>query len=367
MALWKFGSGAGTHALVVGVGEYPWLLGGSKPLFVNHEGMAQLTSAPQSAMAFATWLANDYHSTNYPLRTLELLLSAPAQPTFEPTPGAGPKVPKRALFNNFRTAVVDWHSRLGSSDRAIFYFCGHGLGAGLQHTLVLEDYGKHAPTIMSYAFDFSKFHVAMARAAALEQCYFIDACRVASGQLMQSLGTYGDPILTPSGSLPSPARKQPVFFATRPGGTAYGIPGSTSLFTEALFRTMKGAGAVRAPGNHWEIRPSALQGGLHHHLAELTRLHGADQSCSADAVTDYALHELPGVPSVPVVVNCGAGIDLTLVKVRVTGPPDDACDPPVPNPWSCALPPGTYKFATEPSGPSKSETVYPPVTPVDLP
>ena len=37
----------GTHAVVIGIGRYPWLVGGkAKPRFAQNDGMAQLTSPP---------------------------------------------------------------------------------------------------------------------------------------------------------------------------------------------------------------------------------------------------------------------------------------------------------------------------------
>lgn len=370
MAVWSFGVGAGVHALVVGVGEYPWLVGGKNgPPFVDHEGMGQLTSAPESARAFARWIAQTYRSSTHPLRTLELLISEPQERDFEPTPGAGAKRPERATFASFKQAVLGWRNRQQATDRGVFYFCGHGLGAGFQHTLVLEDYGKDPNAAMAYAMDFTKFLVAMARSPALEQCYFLDACRVASGTLMQSLGVYGDPILTPSAQLPSPRRKQPVFYATMPGDAAYGRPGTTSLFTEGLLRAMNGAGAARAPGNRWEIRPTALQSGLEYHVDELARAFNATQNCLADGLQDFSIHELAAPPSVPVVLSCAAPIDVTVSAIHVAGPAANRdCPPPVPLPWRFELPPGMYDFvAVPPGGAPKAEHVFPPFAPVDLP
>ncbi len=370
MAVWTFGAGAGVHALVIGVGEYPWLVGGSAPLFADHEGMGQLTSAPESARAFATWIARDYCSGTHPLRSLELLVSEPQPKDFEPRPGAGAAKPERATFANVKQAVLYWRNqRLQPGDRALFYFCGHGLGSGYQHTLVMEDYGKDPNAALAYTMDFTKFRVAMARSPALEQCYFLDACRVASDTLMQAQNYYGDPILTPSGQLPSPRRKQPVFYATMPGDVAYGRPGNTSLFTEGLLRAMRGAGAARVSGNKWEVRTNALLRGLEYHVDDLASTFSATQNCLADGLQDFPFHELQGAPSVPVVLTCGAAIDVTLSEIKVAGAGGYRdCPPPVPRPWRFELPPGSYDFlVVPPGGAAKAEQVFPPFTPVDLP
>src|SRR5947199_9944041 len=66
----------GTHAVVIGIGRYPWLVGGkAKPRFAQNDGMAQLTSPPASARAFATWLLETYENPEAPLVSLDLLLS----------------------------------------------------------------------------------------------------------------------------------------------------------------------------------------------------------------------------------------------------------------------------------------------------
>jgi hypothetical protein len=47
--------GPATHALVIGVGAYPHLIGGTGRTKYN-DGMGQLTSPPISARLFASWL-----------------------------------------------------------------------------------------------------------------------------------------------------------------------------------------------------------------------------------------------------------------------------------------------------------------------
>src|SRR4051812_28921685 len=76
VAHWEFdGAGAGTHALVVGVGAYRHMPGGVGPIATANEGMGQLTSAPLSAREFAKWLATDFRHRTHPLRSLSLLVS----------------------------------------------------------------------------------------------------------------------------------------------------------------------------------------------------------------------------------------------------------------------------------------------------
>src|SRR5688572_29148314 len=59
--------GPATHALVIGVGAYPHLNGGSGRLSPQHDGMEQLTSPPISARQFASWLMSEFNHPQKPL------------------------------------------------------------------------------------------------------------------------------------------------------------------------------------------------------------------------------------------------------------------------------------------------------------
>jgi hypothetical protein len=68
-------AGSATHALVIGVGSYPHLLGGSGALCEDNEGLAQLTSPPVSARKFADWLICSFANPDKPLASVALLIS----------------------------------------------------------------------------------------------------------------------------------------------------------------------------------------------------------------------------------------------------------------------------------------------------
>jgi hypothetical protein len=376
MALWHFGDGVGTHALVIGVGRYPHLQGGEGPLFAQHQGMGQLTSAPVSARAFAGWLATTYQRTadaTHPLRTLQLLISEPGPSrAHEPRHGAGAQSVERATFDRVSKAIDDWSSRLDLSpdDRAIFYFCGHGISAGLQTTLLLEDFGSVPRAPLRHAIDFNRFYLALDRVAARTQCFFLDTCRVASPVLLSSFQSYGDSILTPPNRLSSSPRKAPTFFSALPGMAAYGRPDRTSLFTEALLHGLRGSGAAMHQRS-WSILPSVLYRAIERGLERSAKDAGSTQSCTVDHLVDFPFHVLGSPPSVPVSVECHSPIDLTTAVLRVSGATGNReQSPPVPRPWCFELPTGPYHFlAIPPTGTPHSleELVYPPYTDIVLP
>lgn len=375
MTVWNLTAGPGTHALVVGVGRYPHLVDGDGPRFKDHSGMGQLTSAPVSARAFADWLVGSFRSPTHPLCSLELLISDSQPVTYQPPrPGADPQAVEPATFSNFEAAVLRWYDRLNTSadNRAVVYFCGHGIAAGLQTTLLLEDFGDVPHAVLRRALDFNRFYVGMDSCAARTQCFFIDACRVASPTLFRK-DSYGESILDPDKKHRTPARLAPAFFSALPGTAAYGRPGRPSLYTSALLKAMGGPGAVLREST-WEIQPSALSLALWRLLKAEAARYGATQACSADHVSDFPLHELPGLPDVPVTVRCNKPINLATAMLRVvSNTVSREQPPPVPSPWSLDLPVGMYQFVAEPEPPPPDQShkrdaiVYPPFTEVVLP
>jgi hypothetical protein len=338
--------------------------------------MRQLTSAPVSARAFADWLATSYQGTanaTHPLRSLELLISDTGPTRYEPRPGMGARDVERATFDNFRQAVLDWEERLNESseNRAVFFFCGHGIAAGIQTTLLLEDFGSDPRTALEQALDFNKFHLGMDQCAARTQCFFVDSCRAASPALLKAFDSYGRSILTPPNRLSSPPRKAPTFFSALPGTSAYGRPGKTSLFTEALLQALQGPGSA-PKGRSWEIIPSVLFRAMERLLERVARENNATQACTVEHLRDFAFHVLPGLPNVPVSVDCNSPLDLSTVKLSVSGVLGSReQQPPVPKPWHFELPTGQYSFlATPPTGTPCSLDeiiVFPPFTDVVLP
>ena len=99
----------GTHALIIGVGGYPHLPGGTGPTIADptmFAGLTQLTSPPASAVALAEWLvAADAERWVAPLASVDLLVSPhPAYPEV----GAGTVEPTIA---NIGTAYRAWRQR----------------------------------------------------------------------------------------------------------------------------------------------------------------------------------------------------------------------------------------------------------------
>ena len=169
--------GPATHVIVIGVGAYPHLIGGSDALCNDHDGMRQIESPPISAKSFAKWLIENFNNPDKPLATVSLLLSESIPEKFQnPKTGQNLDV-KVATFKNVFKAIKKWKARgdQNPGNLLIFYFCGHGISQGLDTSLLLADFGQDEDNPLANAIDFRKFYLGMDQCAALQQCFFIDA------------------------------------------------------------------------------------------------------------------------------------------------------------------------------------------------
>ena len=138
-------------ALIIGVGAYPHLRGGT--LFATeparyHLGMKQLDSPPVSAREFADWLIKSGTSTHRngaaPLGTVELLISS-NDPNDASFIAVGMTVAvEEATFYNIQKAFDRWFMRCDRhvDNIGVFYFCGHGLERE-KSWLLASDYGDN--------------------------------------------------------------------------------------------------------------------------------------------------------------------------------------------------------------------------------
>lgn len=136
------------HALVIGVGSYPYLPGG--PLADPREaftfdGMRQLTSPPRSALAFARLLVDGGTARwNVPAGSVDLLISSPDG---DVPPGLPEPAPREPTIDRIREAFAAWLARCATHPEnvAVLYFCGHGLQAESQ-LLLAGDFNRFGAT-----------------------------------------------------------------------------------------------------------------------------------------------------------------------------------------------------------------------------
>jgi len=297
------------HALIIGVGDYPHLLQGDGRLSEEwHEGMGQLVSPPLSAGEFASWLIRNFCNQKTPLGSVALLLSGEQAEAFHSPTGETIHV-ERANLDNVKSAAKAWFDR-GNTDEQnmlLFYFCGHGIATGADTSLLLENYAADDEAPLAGALDFRKFHLGLERCAARKQIFFVDACRVASPTVIETCDYGGDPIFHPGRRREPgrPPRLAPVLYATLAGEAAYARAGQISQYTEALLRAFDSAADDDGEDERWRVYPENLNRCINQILKREAEK-GADilQVNSADFLTTFTFHELPGEPHVPVVVSC---------------------------------------------------------------
>jgi hypothetical protein len=343
--------GPATHALVIGVGAYPHLNGGSKKRTERHDGMEQLTSPPISARMFASWLLSEFRHPEKPLASVALLLSeaAPA-PFVDPTNAAKSFAVVEASSANVRAAVQHLFRRgdANADNLLIFYFCGHGIAAGTDTALLLSDYGADDLNALDGAIDFRRLRLGMGRSKASEQCFFVDACRASTDTLIEAIGHAGQVVIgggTRDSALPP--RRAPVFYATLNGFKAFALPGKPTIFTDALLKALRDLAANDEMGD-WRVSTNNIQTAVEHVAGRQSLEIRKKQVPTADDTSNIHINFLTRLPEVPVYVKSDppeALASASLVYKPAGGTPLPA--PPEGRDgmeWALQLPSGSYDF-----------------------
>jgi len=369
-------NGPAAHALVIGVGHYPHLPGGAAATKIaNTEGMGQLASPPRSARSFARWLIERYQSPTRPLASLALLTSEKAPSAFVFRPLGKDKdvsvAPAPASMAEVENAINDWYA-LGDANPdnlLLFYFCGHGIAAGLDLALLMSDFGaKPKSPLTGGAMDFRRFHAGMEECRARHQCYFIDACQVGSDRIVRNAGFAGIPVIEWSGEKANPdgrTRLGPIFYSTMPDQKAYARAGQESVFTGALLEALAGGGSGDESGD-WNVQVGLIQHALTQLMTDASeRLNlPLAQVPHADLPGEVTLNTLVE-PSVPVFVRVDPADAHAVAALRCEGTVKNKRKP-HPTTWHLSLPMGKYDFYadfkanTYQADPRLNEDVRPP-------
>ena len=291
-------AGPQLHALIIGVGAYRHLPGGSDPVTHHTLGLQQLTGPPVSARAFATWVTADLAHPTAATGSVELLMS-PAEEWVGPDGVSRPiETPTLA---NVKQAFDRWYDRCDedADNVALLYFCGHGVERESQY-LLLEDFGASDRRIMENAVDIGATYRGLARCKAREQFIFIDACRETPFALLQRLDARDAEVLIAPELSGDQRTNTALMFATSGGHKAYGRPQEQTEFTKWLLRALRGLGG-RKSGAHWTVDVAGVQAAVDW-LAR--RSDSPPQRPTSYVTGGGALHVCAGPPVVPVAVRC---------------------------------------------------------------
>jgi hypothetical protein len=337
------GNGPKTHALIIGVGYYHHLPGGDGETTKDHMDLEQLSSPPMSARAFAKWVCEELDNPSAPLGSVELLTSPSSNFLL---PNGGERCTKRATMPEIERAFDGWYERCDSHSEnvAVFYFCGHGVMRG--GTILLpEDYGMLRRNPFKSSIDINLTWEGMAQCKASTQCYFIDSCRQVSWNLRKQLRDPGTALILPKIGTRS-NRDAPLFMATGPSNSAYGLSSDVTIFTKALLDSLK-RGVCRRKGC-WLVTTTRLSDALSLAVQELGGNADRPQFSGTEGILKgNAIHRLTEAPEVAVWLCCEPELATQYAELEMfsSDPPNNlhfARRPPVSDRWKIPAPAGHY-------------------------
>lgn len=327
------------HVLIVAVGAYPYLAGGTSPQGDTPAGMAQLDSPPVTAHQLSEWLRRELQPYQAMLGTVDVLCSGKQE--FYDTQGRITKV-EPATLDNVEASVKAWYLRGDQREDnvLIFYFCGHGISSGEVHSLLLQDFGGDKLNPFAHAIDAGAMIDGMRRCKALRQLFLFDACRTVDDDYLLKYGGYGGvPIIVGAANGNLGSSRQVCLWASELGHAAYGRVAAPTIFAQGLMDALEGAAARRDVRTFdWVIEAYSLQEGINTYIGHAF---GSDkQFVTPGRMTmGFSLHVLRGEPVVPVFVVCRPYERLGAVELACT--PGDRRSKGAP--WLLKLPYGRYQ------------------------
>ena len=290
-----------THALVIGIGGYRHLEGGSNPhaqIKQKVGSLGQLTTSPRSARAFADLVMGAANQWRVPLGSLDLLLTA--DPNDEN--GLPHGHPPGATFSDIQHAYDGWRTRCDShrDNIALFYFCGHGVEKEEQ-ILLTEDFGESTNNPWRGSFALDSTVLGFRSCKANTQCFFVDACREITAPL-KNHDIESSPL-----EIPRLAQKENDFTfvmkSTAGKETALGPPRGVAYATQALIRALNGDAAI-AKGNQWVVRTGGIADKITDILGLVKKDEDFKQRCPCSVTKSTELLVLTREPQVQLNIAC---------------------------------------------------------------
>ncbi|HWT14113.1 MAG TPA: caspase family protein [Allosphingosinicella sp.] len=292
--------GPGTHVLILGIGDYPWLIDGARENEAIAEGMGQLASPPRSARALADWFVDGkFSNREQPLASVGLLLSERRPASYR-----GQTVP-RGTIDEVDRAVGHWLERASSdpNNQTIFFFAGHGVSSPSTQLLV-RDYGSKPNNRFDGAINFDSFRAAMTSMTPGFQLFLIDACRSPDSlvRAVRENSEAGRNLLTPTRGRPDGAAMQSVHHGAAPFSPAYARIEGVGIYTEAIIQALNGGGAQ--PNLRWWVGTDGLTTALSAYTIRLAAKLGLKQVPERLSGMSFKIHEPARPIAVPVYVSC---------------------------------------------------------------
>lgn len=272
------GVGPQTHALIIGVGHYPYLTDGENfipQVTVGLDELGQLSSPAHSAMAMYDALIEIDGTGNLslPLGSIEMLISDIPESTINPK-GLDFET---ATIANIRKAYKAWKDRCTANEdnTAIFFFCGHGVEDGEQF-LLAEDFGNDTENPWRESFNFDLTRKAFNQAEVKNQLFFVDACReILPSMLEEEVSTLP---LGKFDKMKSSCKHYCTIKAAAPNEGAFGEINEPSFFTKALINGLKGS-VAKKHSKKWVVSTTDLVSHINQLLELESEGQGVESRC----------------------------------------------------------------------------------------
>ncbi|AEL07778.1 caspase family protein [Xanthomonas campestris] len=255
-----------THVLLIGCETYP------KMAAAGFGDGTPLGSPRRSVEAMADWFLGGadgmnptpgrpsdeaFNNPDAPLGSVEMLASPDGDYT---TPANVVKAVARSTLPNVRAAYKRWLKRLAANpqSRGVFYFCGHGVGDGVDQYLICDDFGEDEDDPWEAAFHVSNTCQVSIRKARANLLFLIDACMEFSPQVLFQIAE-PKPIFNGARTGDPLCSDWAVLRATTTNRLAYADPSGTACFTTALLQALRGHCGQQRPGPALQFDVTASQ------------------------------------------------------------------------------------------------------------
>ncbi len=344
-------NGPATHAFLVGIADYPHLIGGSGPLARWDFGLGQLTSTTVSVRSLAEWFIRSFECSVRPLSTVSLVLSelGAQQSTFtNPSTGIVSSI-SRGTQKETRDALIDVLAQVGGpDDQFIFYFAGHGLSGGTNDFYLLRDFGIDHNGPLDAMINYADLLAGLRTQLPSHQFLVFDGCRDVQ-ERAKANQTGGTGLITADPQIRL-GIVQPMLqcslLSTERDGLSYGKMGTPSVCVQAFLRALKGAAGKRG-NNGWNV----TSGRVCEAMSDFQTLGfgpnaGIVQRPDPAAYKDFPIRRLAGPPQVPVFMRRKDGQSLKGAAVTCKANGAIVCnEPSVPDSyWEGALDIGQHEF-----------------------
>lgn len=321
------------HVLVIGVGEYPHLDGGSGLRAKMTFGLGQLTSTSITAAKVANFFTGQVMPP-VPLGSVELLL--PGGTVTRDRDGAAVAVDAPTI-DGIEKAFNRWKKRCDGNKQniAVFYYAGHGLSTS-QQFLLPSDFGDpDFDDPWRNCIDFTAMRAGMRSSKAETQVFFIDACRekVVEAELA---GINGRGLCKVD--FANLKASSSVYFAASDGFQAFGPKDGQGMtyFGDAVLRAFEGAGADDSDGP-WSVNTASIGFAIQLILAQMSNILDKPLTCSPVSEGLPRVLHTPVSPFVHAMIDCPQDS-----RIEFDGAIESNAGEP--RPWTKKLLPGRRKL-----------------------